>query len=205
MRGVLASVRDIVPIRPLSVTESLDLAERQADLLLELSGVSAPPVPETAITGVPRLEVERLYPSPVSGAAQWRRGRWLILLKASEPPARQRFTLAHEFKHILDHPFIDVLYPSVCTMTREQRAEHVCDHFAACLLMPRRWLAAEIDRSGLHPARLARQFGVSHTALSRRLRALGYQYDTHPHHSQRKEPTHASNRRTRRRCHLVAN
>jgi Zn-dependent peptidase ImmA (M78 family) len=200
MSGVLASLRDVVPIRGLSVTESLELAERQADRLLELSGISAPPVPESVITDVPRVEVQRMTPSPVSGAAQWSRGRWLILLKGSEPKTRQRFTLAHEFKHVLDHPFIDVLYPSICTQTREQRAEQVCDYFAACLLMPRRWIIQACEESGVHPQRLARRFGVSHTAMSKRLAAIGFDRHGEWYRPRRKEAPIGTNRTERRRC-----
>jgi Zn-dependent peptidase ImmA (M78 family) len=200
MSGLLASLRDVVPIRALSVTESLELAERQADRFLELSGISAPLVPESVIADVPRVEVQRMTPSPVSGAAQWSRGRWLILLKGSEPEARQRFTLAHEFKHVLDHPFIGVLYPSVCTMTREQRAEQVCDYFAACLLMPRSWIIQACEESGVHPQRLARRFGVSHTAMSKRLAAIGFDRQGEWYRPRRKEASDGRTTTERRRC-----
>jgi Zn-dependent peptidase ImmA (M78 family) len=200
MSGVLAQLRDVVPIRPLTETESLELAELQADLLLAYFGATAPPVPESLITRIPRLEVKRMTPSPVSGAAQWSRGRWLILIKGSDSPARQRFTLAHEFKHVLDHPFIDVLYPSVCTMTRERRAEQVCDYFAACLLMPKRWIVEACEAGGVHPQRLARRFGVSHTAMNRRLVALGLSRHGEWHHPKRKEGPDGTIRVERRRC-----
>lgn len=200
MRGAIANLRDIVPIRALSVTESLELAERQAERLLALAGISAPPVSESIITDVPRVEVQRMTPSPVSGAAQWSRGRWLILLKGSEPEARQRFTLAHEFKHVLDHPFIDALYPSVCTHTREQRAEQVCDYFAACLLMPRRWIIEVCEEGGVHPQRLARRFGVSQTAMSKRLAAIGFDRHGNTYRAQRKEASIGKTRAQHRRC-----
>jgi Zn-dependent peptidase ImmA (M78 family) len=200
MSGVLAQLRDIAPIRALAVTESLELAELQADLLLALSGFTAPPVRESVIADLPRIEVERMTPSPVSGAAQWSRGRWLILLKGSEPDSRQRFTLAHEFKHIIDHPFIDVLYPSTCTMTREQRGEQVCDYFAACLLMPRRWLIQASEEGGVHPQRLARRFGVSHTAMNKRLAALGFDRHGQLYRTKRKEVTDAKTQPAPKRC-----
>jgi Zn-dependent peptidase ImmA (M78 family) len=200
MSRVLGRLRDIVPIRAVSVTDSLKLAERQADLLLELADVTAPPVPESVITGVSRIEVERMTPSPVSGAAQWSRGRWLILLRGSEPDTRQRFTLAHEFKHVLDHPFIDVLYPSVCTMTREQRAEQVCDQFAACVLMPRRWIVQACEEGGVHPQRLAQRFGVSHTAMTKRLAAIGFGQQSERYRPNRKEVSNAKTRTSRPRC-----
>jgi hypothetical protein len=70
-------------------------------------GVTDGPVPERIITELPKLHVQRFSPLPVSGATQWTHGRWLVLL--NEPITRQRFSLAHEAKHILDHRFVDIL------------------------------------------------------------------------------------------------
>src|SRR5436305_8343005 len=140
MTSLITAVRDIMPIRPLAFAEALRSAELQATKLLQLSDLSTPPFPETIISGLPRVQVERIVPAPASGATQWSRGRWLILLNGSEVPGRQRFSLAHEFKHVLDNPFIDVLYPAKGDMTSAERAEQVCDYFAGCLLVPRPWL-----------------------------------------------------------------
>src|SRR6266699_5657255 len=103
MSSIITAARDIMPIRPLSFVEALRTAELQAAKLLELSGLAAPPFPERLITGLPRVQVERIIPAPASGASQWSRGRWLILLNGAERPERQRFSLAHEFKHVLDN------------------------------------------------------------------------------------------------------
>jgi Zn-dependent peptidase ImmA (M78 family) len=69
---------------------------------------------------------------------QWSHGRWLILLNAADSRGRQRFSLAHELKHILDHPFVTILYARWGEST--DQAEQACDYFASCLLMPSRWL-----------------------------------------------------------------
>jgi Zn-dependent peptidase ImmA (M78 family) len=173
MSTIIGTLRDLMPIRPLTFTESLRLAELQASKFLALSGVEADALPEIAISGLPRLQVERMSPAPVSGATQWSRGRWLIVLNGSEPRARQRFSLAHEFKHILDNPFIDILYPATSSMTSSERAEQVCDYFAGCLLMPRlkvkrAWRSGEQSSRGL-----ARHFDVSQAAMTFRLRQIG--------------------------------
>ncbi len=174
MAGIIASLRDIVPIRPLTIVESLHIAERQAMKFLELAGIEQPPVPERIITGLPRVQVERLSPSPVSGATQWSHGRWLIVLNGSENLGRQRFSLAHEFKHVLDNRFIGVLYPdSPPLMTREARAEQVCDYFAACLLMPRPWVKRAWVEGVQDLRRLARRFQVSQMAMQVRLLQIG--------------------------------
>jgi len=173
MTSLITSVRDIMPIRPLTFAEALRTAELQATKLLQLSGLPGPPFPETTISELPRVQVERVFPAPASGATQWSRGRWLILLNGSEVAGRQRFSLAHEFKHVLDNPFIDVLYPPSGGMTSAERAEQVCDYFAGCLLMPRMWLKRSWTSGTQEPRALARQFDVSKQAMQVRLLQVG--------------------------------
>ena len=173
MTTIITTLRDVVPVRALTFTESLRIAELQAQKLLALSQVSEPSVSETVISQLPRVQVERISPAPVSGATHWSHGRWLIVLNGSEPRSRQRFSLAHEFKHVLDNPFIDVLYPPAGDMTTTERAEQICDHFAACLLMPRLWLKRAWAEGEQSPGALARRFDVSRTAMSVRLRQIG--------------------------------
>src|SRR5262245_66697305 len=129
-RGVITTLRDFVPIRPLTRHEAMRIAELQAQRFHELLGHDAPPLAEDSIAQLPRLQVERLSPLPVSGASHWAQGRWLIVLNGSEPSVRQRFSLAHEFKHILDHRFIDVPYQGVPIDQRAQWVEQRCDHLA---------------------------------------------------------------------------
>lgn len=165
----MGSLRALVPPWPLSSAEALKLAETQAGRLLRLSGVTEPPVDEDIIAELSRIQVERVEPARVQAAASWSHGRWLVLLNASMSRGRQRFSLAHEFKHILDHPFITTLYRKTDDCTPEQ----ACDYFAACLLMPRRWLK-RTWASDTHDVRvLARRFGVSPLAVKIRLLQVG--------------------------------
>ena len=173
MTSLITAVRDIMPIRPLTFTEALRTAELQATKLLQLSGLAEPPFPEAVISGLPRLQVERVIPAPASGASQWSRGRWLILLNGAERPERQRFSLGHEFKHVLDNPFIEVLYPAIGDLSSAERAEQVCDYFAACLLMPRMWVKRSWASGTQEPRALARQFDVSRQAMKIRLLQIG--------------------------------
>jgi Zn-dependent peptidase ImmA (M78 family) len=173
MSTTIATLRDCMPIRALTFAESLRLAELQASKFLALAGITDGTVPETAITALPRVQVERMSPAPVSGATQWSHGRWLIILNGSESRGRQRFSLAHEFKHVLDNPFIDTLYPAQGDMSSGERAEQVCDYFAGCLLMPRLWVKRAWTGGQQSPRSLARQFDVSAAAMSVRLRQIG--------------------------------
>jgi Zn-dependent peptidase ImmA (M78 family) len=171
--NVLRGLRDFVPIRPLTWVEAIQIAERQATHLLELTDVTGPAVPETIITKLPRMQVERIVPSPVAGASQWSRGRWLIVINGADPIGRQRFTLAHEFKHVLDNPFIKVLYPPLGGLTSHDRAEAICDYFAGALLVPRPWLK-RAWREGIQDIpSLARLFNVSRQAMQVRLQQVG--------------------------------
>ena len=70
MSSIIQRLRDVIPIRPLTIAEAMYFAELQATRLLALSGITEPPVPETIISGLPRIEVQRMTPSPVSGATQ---------------------------------------------------------------------------------------------------------------------------------------
>ena len=78
--GVLTALRDFVPIRPLTRTEAYRIAELQASRFLKLVNVNEAPISEHSITELPRLQVQRFSPLPVSGATQWANGKWMILL-----------------------------------------------------------------------------------------------------------------------------
>jgi len=171
MRSTLTQLRDLAPLRRLSAVDALRVAEAQADRLLRLSGVTGPMVSETIIAELPHIQIERVVPAQAQAASAWSHGRWLILLNGAEPLGRQRWSLAHELKHILDHPLVTILYPH--TSARAELAEQVCDYFAACLLIPRRWLRAAWADGVRDVAILARQFGVTPQAVTVRLLQVG--------------------------------
>jgi len=171
--GVLTVLRDFVPIRPLTRTEAYRIAELQVARFLKIMQVNEAPINERIIAELPRLQVQRFSPLPVSGATQWSNGRWMIILNANESTARQRFSLAHEFKHIIDHRFIDILYARVAEDDREDFIESICDYFAGCLLVPRPWLKKAWGEGLQRPADLATHFGVSQQAIQVRLSQTG--------------------------------
>ena len=81
--------------------------------------------------------------------------------------------MAHEFKHIVDHRFIHLLYPAIGALSSHDRAEQMADHFAASRLMPRAWVQRKWDDGTRDVAALARTFDVSRSAMRYRLSALG--------------------------------
>jgi predicted transcriptional regulator len=171
---VITRLRDIVPIRPLHRQEALQIAERQATLLLDLLGITDPPVNLQPILDLPRINVRFIRPFPVSGATHWTQGQWSIVLNAAEPSTRQRFSLVHEFKHILDHRFIHIIYSGEKDKRERHRwTEQVCDYFAGCVLIPRpalkrAWTSGiqDLDQLALH-------FDVSQAAIRTRLGQTG--------------------------------
>jgi hypothetical protein len=172
-RGALTTLRDVVPLRALTQSEAYRIAELQATRLLRLAGISEPSVPDSVILDIPKIQVRFMKPWPVSGCTDWTGSMWTIALNAAEPLVRQRFSLAHEFKHILDNKFIELLYPDLPTMSRQQRAEAVCDYFAGCLLVPKVWLR-QAWTSGMQTSLLlARHFDVSTAAIDVRLSQTG--------------------------------
>ena len=79
----------------------------------------------------------------------------------------------HEFKHVLDHPFISYLYPSTFTTDADRQAELAADYFAACLLMPKRLVKRLWGEGVQRTTDLANAFGVSEVAMRYRLEQLG--------------------------------
>ena len=99
---------------------------------------------------------------------------------------RQRFTIAHEIGHYLQHPkesFIDnkyaIYWRNASASTGEKQQEVDANNFAAKLLMPKSAIQAELskikledeDESGI--AKLADKFQVSTQAMTFRLINLG--------------------------------
>ena len=173
MTSVVAQLRALVPFRPLTHSEAMRVAELQTTRLLKLLEVAEPPMPEGVIATLPRIQVERSSPIPVSGSAQWAKGLWHIVLNGAEPAVRQRFSLAHEFKHVLDAPFASFLYPEVPGMNSHERAERVAEYFAGCLLMPKLWVNRAWTSGVQRLPTLAKRFGVSQAAMQVRLLQIG--------------------------------
>jgi Zn-dependent peptidase ImmA (M78 family) len=149
------------------------LAERQATRLRNLLDITDNALDERDIIGLPRLEVRRHSPWPSSGASQWINGRWVIVLNASEPAVRQRFSLCHELKHIIDHRFVRLIYNAIPDQDRHRFVEGVCDYFAGCVLMPRPAVKRAWTTKTQRLDHLARLFHVSEAAMATRLAQIG--------------------------------
>ena len=168
---MLAELRSMSPDRPLTLREAYVIAERQATRLLRLSGVTSGPVPDEVISGLPFMAVHVRKLPGSSGATHWVKPRWIVLLNAYEPTVRRRFSLAHEFKHIVDHPRRK--YRAAPSRTEHLANERLCDFFSACLLMPRGWVKRAFGSGIQDIVDLANLFDVSPQAMHVRLVQLG--------------------------------
>jgi Zn-dependent peptidase ImmA (M78 family) len=81
--------------------------------------------------------------------------------------------LAHEFKHVLDDPVIDHMSAHLGPQQQRQRAERLCNYFAACMLMPRAWVKHDWGEGLQNNRALARRYYVSTEAMETRLSELG--------------------------------
>ncbi len=111
-------------------------------------------------------------------------GKCLILVNILDPLTHQRFSIAHEIAH---HLFMmrDSVKPGtgrVCIYKHrrlpgsDNDMENACNHFAAALLMPHelliRWYYELEHNKEYRMEILMSRFGVSRSALIRRLREL---------------------------------
>jgi hypothetical protein len=170
----VARLRRIMPRRPLSFGDAKRVGELQATTLLQMYDVRLGRVSETLIAQLPWVDVQYREGLISSGLTTWERGAWRIAINRDEPSVRRRFTLAHELKHVLDASHEDVIYRHLPNgPARDRHIEAVCDHFAACLLMPRPWVKRLWGEGIQNLAVLARHFDVSQQAMLIRLQNLG--------------------------------
>lgn len=171
-RSVLASLRAVTPQRTATFAEALRVAEVQAARLLEIWNIDQPHVPSEIVSELPRVQIARAD-LPVSGASHWNGRSWVITLNEGEAWVRQRFTLMHEFKHVIDHGQTKHLYCGNGRHAPDEQAELVADYFAGCVLMPKRLLKRAWGEGVQRPIALARLFKVSVRAVEVRLAQTG--------------------------------
>lgn len=162
-------------------------AERHAIVVLEEAGVTNLPVPvgEIAISRGADVTYEA-YEGEVSGMLYRFDDHAVIGVNSTHAPTRQRFTVAHEIGHLEMHKgqplFID-RFARVNWRNGESNNEEIeANQFAAELLMPREFVAREVERmlekrraidARTLAAQLAKTFEVSPQAMEYRLANLG--------------------------------
>ncbi len=178
-RDIVTQLRALAPLRPLTMGDAYTVAERQAITALRLAGIHSPHVSLEWILALPRTEVHvepRHAMHGLSGSTTFSKGRYVIVVNKNDAHTRRRFSLAHEWKHVLDYTANDVLYRQFGhgnAGQRERGLERIADHFAACLLMPRTWVKNAWANGIQDIPALAGLFMVSEDAMWVRLTYLG--------------------------------
>jgi hypothetical protein len=159
--------------RPLTMVEAKQVADRQIEKLAQLLGDQGPRVDIERIAELDEIRVEFLPPGELSrlhGASDWVNGQWVISLNEQDDLWDARFTVAHEFKHILDAPFGELLYPD---KQAAEQGEPVCDYFAGSLLVREQLLRQAWARYARDVSQLAGMFQVTEQLIHTRLRETG--------------------------------
>ena len=107
--SVLKQLRRFTPTCRSEFASALQVAERQATALIELLGVGIGGIQVAHLQGLPRVEVCYADLS-VSGTSHWTGTTWVVSINKGDCKERQRFTLLHEFKHIIDHLHVDLIW-----------------------------------------------------------------------------------------------
>jgi hypothetical protein len=173
--ALLTSLRRMMPLRRLAYWEHLIIAEQQATRLLGLldqtePGVSLDWLSQGALGNVAVVLTPRWKMEGLSGMTTWEDGQWIIGVNKGNPPARRRFTLCHEFKHLLDANRDKITYERISDGQRER----IADYFAACYLMPKTLLRRAWTSGIQDPEALAGLFKVSAEAMNKRLKHLQF-------------------------------
>lgn len=175
----LRNLRRMTPRWPMNYHQALRAAERQASRLARAWNADERTIRESDILGLTRMVIIRDVAEgheacDSSGSCRYTHGHWEVWLNPTETVVRQRFTLAHEVKHIIDFGCgVDRIYARLSAI----EIEKVCDQFAACLLMSKQAIF-RLWGDGLRtPEALAMACQVSVSAMRRRMIDLALPID----------------------------
>ena len=179
MNRLIAELRKLAPNRPLSYGESIQVARLQAAKLRALLGIEAPEINLLWLiqqTVIPVRFVPSHELNEDSGlTTDLIDGRLQIFINEAEPAIRQRFSVLHELKHVLDFPRAKTLHGrlgSGDTMLKGNMIEWIANDFAAHVLMPTP-LVKRVWHKTQDVALCASFFNVSREAMTTRLTKLG--------------------------------
>ncbi|WP_396910331.1 ImmA/IrrE family metallo-endopeptidase [Mycolicibacterium sp.] len=161
-------MRKLLPHRTVSYSKALTIAELQATRLAAVCLFAAAIQEEHYLSLTPITVRPTKRSGTHSGRCRYECGRWIIELDRTESAERQRFTLAHEFKHIIDSTNL-----TAYRRLTDRQIERICDHFAACLLMSRPVIEHLWARGLRTPEAIAATCRVSLSVAVIRLRRMG--------------------------------
>ncbi|GAC1442789.1 MAG: hypothetical protein NVS2B8_20260 [Vulcanimicrobiaceae bacterium] len=156
--------------------------EAEASAILAKLGLTSPPINVFDVAN--RLGVDVFFArfvDPSIEASVSKHADRVEISVAASPPARRRFSVAHELGHVALHlaqlpagRYADRAVEfrrSTSVALGGDPKEAEANRFAAALLMPEPWVRAAVARSRV-PVDLCATFDVSHEAMRRRLAEL---------------------------------
>jgi Zn-dependent peptidase ImmA (M78 family) len=171
---------------------SIQSARKQAELLIATLGITQPPINIEGVAKHLGLRIISMdLEEGVSGLLITKPSMSCIAIREADPPARQRFSIAHEIAHFClrhqfepgEHVHVDrghlISQRNRQSSTGTNLKEVEANQFAACLLMPAALVRASIEELGTeelydgHITSLAEKFKVSEQAMTIRLSVLG--------------------------------
>ena len=150
------------------------MVEMLANKYLRRGGVRYPPVPTDLVSLMDEqlpVEIHSLPLAAYHGATWYLGDRWVIQLRNDDTLFEKRSTLFHEAFHILARRSTS----PVCQKRgfgQDSFNELLADHFAACVLMPREWLAEKWEETK-DPDRMSKIFCAPESEMSIRLKRMG--------------------------------
>lgn len=173
---LLAALRALLPTQPVTLGDFLTLTTSLSRAFRTLSGVSGDHLPTSTLESraVVRIEETEL---PVSGFSYWDPGarQWVIALNEDESDALHRFTMFHEFGHIIWDQAEHLMYAEMPRISHDRFAEIMADLFAFEVLMPRASVERLVGDGVIDVATLARRFEVTRSLMRLRLNDLDLQ------------------------------
>lgn len=159
-----------------------EIEARAAEILRD-HGLYAIPVDPVALANKVGIRVHnaKFWDETISGAVAKRGDSIQLLVSESDPPARKRFTIAHELGHhflhlIKDGAFVDKKVdlfrgevPDDADSSKKDEVQ--ANQFAAALLMPEEFVRREFEHVK-DLTTLSRLFNVSDAAMGFRLSQL---------------------------------
>ncbi|TLG09462.1 ImmA/IrrE family metallo-endopeptidase [Nocardia cyriacigeorgica] len=173
----LTELRAMMPLQPATFEQSLRLAERQAEVLTKdlAAGAAIPAVSISVVTGRHRVRVEYPLDQRLPSAGFWDTGtrQWVIELPWDAAWPDKRYSLAREFKHILDYHQAGDLYRGDNLRSPASQADEAARRFADHLLVPTRLLRRALDTGADTIEELTAVFLVPTSVVLRRLSETG--------------------------------
>jgi Zn-dependent peptidase ImmA (M78 family) len=161
----------------------LQKTETRAQEILDTLNITSRPTPVEEIASINKIKISRAPSKEFSGMLIRKDGHALIGINSSEAPVRQRFSIAHELAHFFLHPqkdtFVDYRKESKKNEIKSLK-ETEADHFAAALLMPKKFLEEDIKQldckfiSEKEIRILSNRYEVSGDAMTFRLLNLNF-------------------------------